>query len=205
MNKQEAIKGIESEKILGFTTTYEDERYNEGLITAKGYIEQIDVPEKVVVPQCVADWYEEHKDKLSEGIGDFYINFDNDCFGPYAPELTSGFVRWFDVNYDTAIETLVKMKLFGYEIKKEKKYTVEIPNPNGDKYSKSYDDGYKGYTKTYLGKNEDGKVELVTWRFELRKESDYWKRKEDAQLTEKEIKEDYAWAWDLGFAKEVKE
>lgn len=159
--------------------------------------------EKPIVPQGVADWYEEHKDNLSIEIGDFYINFDNDCYYPYDPEVTSGFVRWFDINVDTAIETLVKMKIFGYKIKKVKKYTVEIPNPNGDKYSKSYDDGYKGYTKTYLGKNEDGKVELFTWRFELRKESDYWKRKEDAQLTEKEIKEDYAWAWDLGFAKEV--
>lgn len=64
MNKQEVIKSIEDEKILGLTTTYDDERYNEGLITAKRYVEQIDEPEKPIVPQFVADWYEDHKKTL---------------------------------------------------------------------------------------------------------------------------------------------
>ena len=157
--------------------------------------------EKPVVPQYVADWYEENKDNFENNLAYLINDYLNRDFAFIAD---SNLKEWLDkdFNLNKPIQTLVKMKLFGYKVEK-KLYTVEIPNPNGDKYSKSYDDGYKGYTKTYLGKNEDGKVELFTWRFELRKESDYWKRKEDAQLTEKEIKEDYAWAWDLGFAKEV--
>ena len=85
------------------------------------------------------------------------------------------------------------MHKFGYEIEKEKLYTVEIPNPNAS-----------GYGKTYLAKNKDGKVELYSWSSYTSIDfADNWKQEENAQLTESEIKQDFEWAWK--FAKEVKE
>lgn len=188
MNKQEAVKGIEDEKILGFTT-YEDESYNEGLITALSYVEAIEVPEKPVVPQFVADWYEDYK-------GDLEFNIYNLCneYRDNGEGVNKDLKEWFGNNSRTKpIETLVKMKLYGYEVKKEKLYTVEIPNPNGD-----------GNTKTYLCENGDGKVELFTWYcYGAIETADNWKQLEYAQLTEDKIKEDYEWAWQ--FAEEVEE
>lgn len=85
---------------------------------------KVDEPQKVTVPQFVANWYEEHKDDLSNAIGDFYINYINDYFTSTSPDFLSGFLGWFSDNSDTAIETLVKMKIYGYEVEKEKLYIV---------------------------------------------------------------------------------
>lgn len=64
MNKQEAIKKIDRtlslpRPIISFPYNYED-----GLRYAKGIINQIDEPEKPVVPQCVADWIEENQRRV---------------------------------------------------------------------------------------------------------------------------------------------
>lgn len=75
----------------------------------------------------------------------------------------------------------------------EKLYTVEIPNVNGS-----------GYTKTFLGRNGNGNVELFRWSDYTSIEfADCWKKENFSQLTEAEIKEDFEWAWQ--FAEEVKE
>lgn len=121
MNKQEAIKGIKNKKILGLTTTYEDERYNEGLLTAIDYVEAIDEPEKPVVPQFVADWYEEHKDDFEHCLYEEpkiirkKIAFDD----------LDDFHKWFNFTSNKPFETLVKMKLFGYKVEK-KLYTAKL-------------------------------------------------------------------------------
>ena len=140
--------------------------------------------EKPVVPQFVADWYEEHKD-------DIEYNLYNLCTDFRKQKLRVDLHVWFGDDNNKPIETLVKMKLFGYEVEKEKLYTVEIPNPNDS-----------GYSKIYLAKNKDGKVELFTWSGYTSIEfADNWKQEENAQLTESEIKKDFDWAWQ--FAKEV--
>lgn len=188
MNKQEAVKGIEDEKILGFTT-YEDERYNEGLITALSYVEAIDEPEKPVVPQFVADWYEDNKYTFEYSIVKLIEDSSNNAIEDDNLRLWFG----YDLDNDKPIETLVNMHQFGYRVYKEKLYTVELPNPNGN-----------GYCKTYLAKNDEGKVELFTWSDYTSIEfADDWKLEENAQLTEEEIKKDFDWAWQ--FAEEVKE
>ena len=143
-------------------------------------------PEKPVVPQFVADWYEEHKD-------DFEMNLYNLCVDFHKRKLPDDLYEWFNKLIDKPIETFVKMKLFGYEVQKEKLYTVEIPNPNGS-----------GYSKIYLAKNRDGKVELFIWSGYTSIEfADNWEQEENAQLTESEIKKDFGWAWK--FAEEVEE
>ena len=92
-----------------------------------------------------------------------------------------------------ALVTLIVNGHNAVDIKQEKLYTVEIPNPNGG-----------GYSKNSLAKNKNGKVELFTWSGYTSIEfADDWKQEENAQLTEAEIKKDFEWAWQ--FAKEVEQ
>lgn len=119
MNKQEAVKGIEDEKILGFTT-YEDERYNEGLITALSYVEAIDEPEKPVVPQYVADWYEGHKCVLEWTLRQLGLDMMNGVFDDTEVK------GWLNNSSNKPIQTIVNMRQFGYEVQKEKLYTAQL-------------------------------------------------------------------------------
>lgn len=132
INKQEAIDKIKAlkpdEQCLHEYQPEEWEAFQDGFDDGKCYveliIEQLDESEKPVVPKFVADWYEKYKNDLSNAIGDFYIDYINDYISSTSPEFQSGFLEWFSDNSDTAIETLVKMKLYGYEIEKEKLYEV---------------------------------------------------------------------------------
>ena len=139
-------------------------------------------PEKPLVPQFVADWYEEHKDNFEIYLSELCINFTFN-----RERLNDKLANWYEQLENKPIQTLVNMHQFGYEIKKEKLYTVEIPNPNGG-----------GYIKVYLGKYHNGKVGLYEWNG-----YSFWKQEEKVQLTEAEIKEDFAWLWQ--FAEEVEE
>lgn len=75
---------------------------------------------KPVVPQFVANWYEEHKYALEFNIFDYVYRFDQN------PE--SDFKDWFDGLETNSIQTLVNMHQFGYEVEKEKRYKVVMPN-----------------------------------------------------------------------------
>ena len=141
---------------------------------------------KLVVPQFVANWYEENKDG-------FEMNLYNFCVDFHERKLPDDLYEWFNKLIDKQIETLVLMHKFGYEVEKEKLYTVGIPNPNSSEYR-----------KIYLAKNKDGEVELFTWSGYMSIDfADNWKQEENAQLTETEIKKDFGWAWQ--FAEEVEE
>ena len=142
---------------------------------------------KPVVPQYVADWYKDIKDN-------FYLNLEyrvwdkfemlavnNNCV-PEKP-LSDDFTHWY-YNTKNAIQILINMHQFGYEIEKEKLYTVEIPNPNS-----------KGHNKIYLCKDDTtGKVYLCKGTFNP-------KKNKNLKLTEAEIRKDFEWAWQ--WAKEV--
>lgn len=132
---------------------------------------------KPVVPQFVAEWYEKNKDCLEWNLYSLCVDF-------YRRELQDDLFDWFKYGGNKPIETLVKMKLFGYEIEKEKLYTVEIPNP-----------GCTDKGKFVLCKNKSGKV-FMKWTC-----LDDWKFLEKFQLTEEEVKEKFDWAWQ--FAEEV--
>lgn len=73
---------------------------------------------KPVVPQYVADWYEENK-------GDFEVNFWAVLIDWNRRERKQSFNEWFDKT-DNSIQTIVNMHQFGYEVEKEKRYTVTI-------------------------------------------------------------------------------
>lgn len=74
---------------------------------------------KVVVPQFVADWYEENKDSFEFNVWD-WIAFRDEAKKSENRE----FNNWINNSRENPIQTLVNMHQFGYEVEKEKRYTV---------------------------------------------------------------------------------
>lgn len=179
MNKQELINKLKKQ----LTTPSEikgsdfDCGHNYGIELATIFARQLEEPEKPVVPQFVADFYESIKDDFEVGMYDLCVNL-------YTCNLEGKIKYWFDCDDNKPIETLAKMKFYGYEVNKDKLYTVELPN-NG------------GYYHIILIRNAIGEIKLIS------SENVNWKESDYTQLTEAEIKEDFEWAWP--FAKEVKE
>ena len=172
MNKQEAIEEIKKQS----TQAYDDFAIMRD--TAIHIVNQINEPQKVTVPKFVADLYESIKDDFENKLYDLCLQFNRDN-----GELSIEVLGWFDWVGNEPIQTLVKMKLYGYEVEQEKLYTVEIPNPNLNAH-------------VVLQKTGSGLV-LVTVG------NAGWAEWESSKLTEAEIKKDFEWAWDAGFAKEV--
>lgn len=143
---------------------------------------------KLVVPKFVADGYEEIKDEFYLNLHyltwELIENLDEDDFVP-KKALDSDFKRWYFKN-ETAIQTLINMHQFGYSVQKEKLYTVEIPNPNSD-------------LKLILVKVNE-KLKLIEVYENQLDEYDNIRN-----VTEQEIRKDFGWAWEQGFAKEVME
>ena len=183
MNKQELIKKLKD--LLTTPSELEgldfDDGYDFGIESAITLAEQLDEPEKPVVPQFVADWYEEHKDNFEIYLSELCRNFT--C---HRERLNDKLANWYEQLENKPIQTLVNMHQFGYEVEKEKLYTVELPSPNCPT-----DDHY------ILSRLKNGKIIVNRYCIEQ------WEKFGDCQLTEAEIKKDFEWAW--RFAKEVKE
>ena len=116
MNKQELIKKYEDLfKTLHVFPVVAINRVLEDL-------RQLDEPQKVQVPQFVADWYEENKDdfetKLSNEIDLMFRELEDDNL--------SEFEEWILHKHTAPFQTLVNMHQFGYEIEKEKRYRVKM-------------------------------------------------------------------------------
>lgn len=133
MNKQEVISKLESAIPKNIIDGYQRGEVA-GLNFALLLLAELDEPEKPVVPQFVADWYEEHKD-------DIEYNLYNLCTDFRKHKLRVDLHVWFGDDNNKPIETLVKMKLFGYEVEKEEE--------NEELYLASF----RG-TNQYLGWNE---------------------------------------------------
>nr|DAK63509.1 MAG TPA: Protein of unknown function (DUF1642) [Caudoviricetes sp.] len=173
MNKKEAIDKIKNIGTLKINDTVSHQRFamvdkNKVL----DIISQINEPKKVVVPKFVAEYIKYCKHEKFYALHGAYANMDDrlKCWR-------------FKGNNS---ELFAKAWLYGYEVEKEKLYTVEIPNPNEP------DSGH-----IVLHKDEHNKV-YIDWHYE-----DDWKLLKSLKLTESEIKEDFEWAWP--FAKEVEE
>ena len=180
MNKKEAIEKIKNDNSLT------------GGLVEKSWaiycIEQINEPQKVVVPKFVAERIEKHKRHYKkwdeEARADFVFRYINDLFrfgeglNPWYFTIDEKFSEWMNKN---AYEFIIAI-LFGYEVEQEKLYTVRIPNPNRLSFLHA------------LYRNNDGKIIIIG-------ASDNFEEKEEYQLTEAEIKQDFEWAWQ--FALEV--
>lgn len=131
INKQEVIEKIEACKSPFISE--DDTIFNYGLDKALSIIKQLDEPEKPVVPQYVADWYEEHKEDLEYNLYRLCINFNE-------RKLYGDLYEWFKFDKNKPIETLILMHKFGYEIEKEKLYRAKLKLTNEYLH---YDKNYK--------------------------------------------------------------
>ena len=110
-------------------------------------IEQLDEPQKPIVPQFVADWYEENKD-------DFETNLFN-TIGLVIRDFEDGdlsaFEEWILDKHKAPFQTLVNMHQFGYEVEKEKRYFVKMKGMQKDcvALKKNKDGGYWYLSDTY--------------------------------------------------------
>ena len=119
MNKQELIKHFEEMEYVSIVQM--------GKKAFIDMIEQLDELQKPVVKQFVADWYEEHKDNLEYNIWDWTkYNLE-----PKKRENVI-FSQWLGKTVNNPVETLIKMKLYGYEVEKEKRYLVKLKGVEGD-------------------------------------------------------------------------
>ena len=109
MNKDEAAQKLS--KVARISVAYAEDLYDSFF-------------EKPVVPQYVADWYEEHKNRLDYDLWEYLVdwNYQKPC----------DFKDWMDRDGKAEpVVTLINMHQFGYEVEKEARYTVRIKGVGG--------------------------------------------------------------------------
>ena len=115
MNKQELIERIESLKnIFGNKNEYVK------IDMVVELLSELDEPQKPVVPQFVADWYENHEDDLEYDIWEYILR--------WGEQQKSEFYEWMNHANNKPLQTLANMHQFGYEVEKEKRYIVSLKN-----------------------------------------------------------------------------
>ena len=72
------------------------------------------VTERVVVDKFIADWYEKNKDMLECNI---WYCIKHRSYNNKENNETETFLRWLHNHTNNPVETLVKMKLYGYKVK----------------------------------------------------------------------------------------
>lgn len=85
-------------------------------------IEQLDEPQKPVVPQFVADFYEDIAYEFYVVLEKLVLYYKNNTDMPIC--------KWFFETED-ALTILINMHQFGYEVEKEKQYLVKVKSVNG--------------------------------------------------------------------------
>jgi len=92
---------------------HSDEEYQELLKENNKLKSQLQQQALPVVPECVAEWYEEHKDDLEHGIYSINVSLNKTAIG----ELTD-VERWFNDVSNEPNETIFIMKRLGYQVEK---------------------------------------------------------------------------------------
>ncbi|MBF2368365.1 DUF1642 domain-containing protein [Listeria welshimeri] len=82
------------------------------------YLVKAEEQERIVVPQCVADWYEKYKCALEYSIWKYIYEWADQ-------DYESDFYSFMNHARNNPIETLIKMK-YGYEVEKEPLYWVQL-------------------------------------------------------------------------------
>lgn len=116
MNKQELIEGIEAVPAHNTRTRpWIDKKIVLGLIR------QLDEPQKVVVPQFVAQYIEWTKGEDYHLLG---------AMIEIRSHKNKEIDEWFEFKEDDNMETFARAWLDGYEVEKEPKYTVKFKATN---------------------------------------------------------------------------
>lgn len=104
MNKNEAVQKLS--KVARISVAYAEDLYDSFF-------------EKPVVPKYVADWYEEHRDRLDYDLWEYLVD--------WSYQKPSDFKDWMarDGKAEPVV-TLVNMHQFGYEVKEETKYRIKM-------------------------------------------------------------------------------
>lgn len=164
MDRQDAVQKLS--KVARISVAYAEDLYDSFF-------------EKPVVPQYVADWYEENKK-------DFELNLFQciyEALDEYTTDSSNEFWHWLMSKNTEVIQTLVNMHQFGYEVEKEVRYTVRLKRV----------DGYA----THLNQNLDNRE----WFFASNVEIKGYRIKH----TRKELEDaDFGWVFDCP-SMEVKE
>lgn len=111
-NKDEAVQKLS--KVARISVAYAEDLYDSFF-------------PKPVVPQYVADWYEENKDGLEFNLIDWINKLPLDIDG----EEFTEFDEWLTDTDNNPIQTLVDMHRLGYEVEEEPRYTVRIKGADG--------------------------------------------------------------------------
>lgn len=142
MNKQEVISKLKSAIPKNNIDDYQRGEAA-GLNFALLLLAELDELKRPAVPRYVADFYESIKDDFEDGVYGLCAQFYEE-----ENQLSDGLYWWFKHDDNKPIETLVKMKLYGYE---RREYKVALKS-NG----------------LYLGiHQEDGSMKTVFTRNEL--------------------------------------
>ena len=124
MNKQEVISKLKSAIPKNNIDDYQRGEAA-GLNFALLLLAELDEPEKPVVPQFVADFYESIKDDFEYKVYELCLQYKH-----RGDELPQGVAWWFGDSRNKPIETLVMMHKFGYEVEKEKLYLASFRDTN---------------------------------------------------------------------------
>ena len=123
---------------------------------------------KPVVPQFVADWYEDNKDVLEANLYRCAYNIPS----VFDVAKLSEFERWFLTAGKKPFQTLINMHQFGYEVEKEKQYIIKLKGvPDGAKflkYAKVTQEWYFGMKGLYSDR------EIIHTRKELEEANFGW-------------------------------
>lgn len=143
MNKDEAVKRLS--KVGKISVSYAEDLYDS-------------IIPKPVVPQCVAKWYEGNKLNLDLNLCSLVFDLAMDSMECYREE----FKVWVNDNKKTFITTLVNMHQFGYEVEKEKRYTVKLKNKSGyeDYLVDTNSEGLRFYNNLYTQNRTHTRKEL---------------------------------------------
>ena len=142
MNKQEVISKLKSAIPKNNIDDYQRGEAA-GLNFALLLLAELDELKRPAVPRYVADFYESIKDDFEDGVYELCTQFYED-----EAQLRDELHDWFVSSENKPIETLVKMRLYGYE---RREYKVALKS-NG----------------FYLGiHQEDGQMKTVFTRNEL--------------------------------------
>ena len=140
--------------IMGEFEQFSRAKWREGY--EQGKVEGLIEREKVIVPQFVADWIEyckiTHVDlQHALIVGDVY-------FYNYANQKDFSKLKEF-LETENNQETFARVWLDGYEVEKEKQYTVRLKNTD-DYLVKTNNDDYRFYNNIYTNRRKHTRKEL---------------------------------------------
>lgn len=175
MNKQEVIERLNNklDETFAFQQSFkpltwahmECESKANAYMTAINYVEQLDEPQKVKVPECVGELLDYYRKSADVDLLALLICFKDWYFRNDKTSESEEAIDWL-VKHP---EKFMKAWLDGYEVDEERKYYIRLTIPSSSVIG------------LYLGFNKDGKFDTsygkphITWGWKCR-------------FTEKEIK-----------------